>query len=119
MMNSCRSGVFLPMKNESSSSLLVRWWRFTGSRRMASPMKSLNLAGGDFAEALEARDFVGRAEFAASLPQQRHAIHREVRIACHQRHGFDLGLCDEQAIEWVAMVMLQSAHGGEMGDIDR
>jgi|GEM_PF-6430716 len=42
MMNSCRSGVFLPMKNESSSSLLVRWWRLIGSRRMASPMKSLN-----------------------------------------------------------------------------
>jgi len=42
MMNSCRSGVFLPMKNESSSSLLVRWWRLIGSRRMFSPMKSLN-----------------------------------------------------------------------------
>ena len=42
MMNSCRSGVFLPMKKESSSSLLWRWCRFTGSRRMFSPMKSLN-----------------------------------------------------------------------------
>ena len=42
MMNSCRSGVFFPMKNESSSSLLVRWCRFTGSCRMFSPMKSLN-----------------------------------------------------------------------------
>jgi len=42
MMNSGRSGVFLPMKKESNSSLLCRWCRFTGSRRMFSPMKSLN-----------------------------------------------------------------------------
>ena len=41
----------------------------------------LELAGGDFAEALEARDFMIRDEFAAALPQQRHAVGREVRIA--------------------------------------
>jgi len=79
----------------------------------------LELAGGDFAQALEAGDLVIRSEFTAALPQEWHAIAREVRIACHQRHGFDHRLCDEQAIKWVAMVMLQSAHGGKVGDADR
>ena len=52
------------------------------------------------------------------LPQQRHAVGRKVRIARYQRQAFGLRLGDEQAIERVAVVMLQSAHGSDVGHGD-
>ena len=52
------------------------------------------------------------------LPQQRHAVGRKVRIARYQRQAFGLRLGDEQAIERVAVVMLQPAHGSDVGNGD-